>query len=461
MKKLCFLFSMLLLSQMLGWSQKQINYKPELQWFVDARFGMFIHFGLYSIPAGVWKGEISGRNMYAEWIQKQGNWPYGISDAEYQSLAKQFNPVYFNAEEWVREAKNAGMKYIVITAKHHDGFALWHSKVSEFNVIDATPFKRDILKELKEACGKHEIKLGFYYSHWQDWEHPGGAKPPIGEFKSVPPPKQVSSNEFNNYWKNKCLPQVKELMENYEPAIMWFDTWADPPVLTNQHVDELIELVKSIDADCLINSRILMKRKDIEKKVDFISMGDNSFPTETIEQPWETSGTMNLSWGYHKLDYHWEQTGSLLSKLIGNASRNGNFQLNIGPKADGTFPKASIRRLREIGAWLYVNGEALYGAHPNPFGNVDWGYITWKTTGKNSVKLYLHVTEWPEDLLLNVPGLNDLPAKVYVLESEQNLAYLPDHNSLQIKLPVAPVDTKLTVIVVEIEKELFMRNIKP
>ena len=179
------------------------------QWFTDSRFGMFLTFGLYSIPGGVWEGRVAGRNMNAEWIQKQGNWPYGISDTNYRSLAKQFNPTTFDADEWIREVKNAGMKYFLITAKHHDGFALWPSKVSTYDVNDATPFKRDILGELVEACKKYEIKLGFYYSHWQDWEHEGGAKPPADAFHSIPGPVQVTGEQFDRYWKEKCIPQVR------------------------------------------------------------------------------------------------------------------------------------------------------------------------------------------------------------------------------------------------------------
>lgn len=438
---------------------QHIHTKSErLQWFTDARFGMFIHFGLYSIPAGVWEGEISGRNMYAEWIQKQGNWPHGIEDKEYQALAKQFNPVHFNAEEWVLEAKNAGMKYIVITSKHHDGFALWPSKVSDFNVMDATPFKRDILGELANACKKHGLKLGFYYSHWQDWKHPGGAKPPIDEFKSIPPPKQVSEQEFNTYWNEKCLPQVRELMENYKPAIMWFDTWGNPPIISDERVDELIALVHKIDPDCLINSRILMKRPGIEEKVDFISMGDNSFPTETIQQPWETSGTMNHSWGYHQRDYFWKPTGVLLESLVGNVSRNGNFQLNIGPKADGNFPKASIRRLREMGAWLYVNGESVYETKPNPFQNVNWGYITWRER-KDQALVYLHVTEWTDNHEITIPAFRYLPDKAYVLESKEPVEFFP-HHTLHVKLPALPVDKRITVIKLEMDLELFKSLLK-
>jgi len=444
------IFVMLLAFYQKSFAQEVIN--PKAQWFVDDRFGMFIHFGLYSVPAGVWKGEVMGRNMYAEWIQKQGNWPYGLTDKEYQALSSQFNPVKFDANQWVTEAKNAGMKYMLITAKHHDGFALWPSKVSDFNVMDATPFKRDILGELAEACKKHGLKLGFYYSHYQDWHHDGGARPPVDEFKSIPPPVEVSHQEFEEYWQGKCLPQVKELIENYDPAFMWFDTWGKPELITDKRLDELIALVRKLDPDVLINSRILMKHPDIASKVDFISMGDNSFPTEKLEKPWETSGTMNHSWGYHQLDFDWEHTEGLLKKLVGNVSRNGNFQLNIGPKSDGTFPPPSVRRLREIGAWLYVNGESIYQTEANPFREQDWGFIT-KKGAEDVNKIYLHIADWPENDILRVNGVPYLPERIYVLETGEELGYLPHHNSVKVRLPVHKPDQRITVLVMEMKKE--------
>lgn len=444
-----FIFACIITLATGGYAQNQTAPQdPKLQWFTDARFGMFIHFGLYSIPGGVWEGRVSGRNMYAEWIQKQGNWPTGLNDKDYQALTKQFNPTKFNAEEWALEAKNAGMKYIVITSKHHDGFALWPSKVSKYDVVDATPFKRDILGELAKACKKHDLKLGFYYSHWQDWEHPGGAKPPLEEFKSIPPPVQVSHEQFEEYWQKKCLPQVLELIENYHPALMWFDTWGKPEIITDKRLDELIATVRKADPNCLINSRILMKHPEIADKVDFLSMGDNSFPTESIAKPWETSGTLNHSFGYHRLDYDWEPAQGLLRKLVGNVSRNGNFQLNVGPMPNGTFPKATVRRLREIGAWLAVNGEAVYATKSNPFGNVDWGYITCKPTANNAFKIYLHVTQWPKDGNLSFPALPQMPKRITLLETGQELDYRPHHN-ITVKLPQTPPDEKITVVVVE------------
>jgi len=296
------------------------------------------------------------------------------------------------------------------------------------------------------------LKLGFYYSHYQDWHHPGGARPPVKEFKSIPPPIEVTHEEFEIYWQEKCLPQVKELINNYAPAFMWFDTWGKPELITDKRLDELIALVRKLDPDVLINSRILMKHPDIAGKVDFISMGDNSFPTETLEKPWETSGTMNHSWGYHQLDFDWEHTEGLLKKLVGNVSRNGNFQLNIGPKSDGTFPAASIRRLREIGAWMHVNGEAIYETIANPYREQNWGYIT-KKSAEDVDKIYLHVADWPKNGILQVNGVPYLPEKAYVLETGEDLGFLPHHNSVKIRLPVHQPDERITVVVMEMKLE--------
>lgn len=430
-------------------SQTELTQNPKTQWFTDARFGMFIHFGLYSIPAGVWNGTTMGRNMYAEWIQKQGNWPFGIPDNEYQALTKQFNPVKFNAEEWVLEARNAGMKYIVITTKHHDGFALWPSKVSKYNVM-ATPFKRDILDELSKACKKYQMKLGFYYSHWLDWEHEGGARPSTQNFASVPPPVQVTDALFEKYWQQKCLPQVRELIENYHPDLMWFDTWGKPEEISDKRLNELIGLVRELNPNCLINSRILMKHPDIAKKVDYLSMGDNNFPDEVINQAWETSGTMNHSWGYHQRDHYWETSKSLLTKLLGNVSRNGNFQLNIGPMSDGTFPKASIRRLREIGAWMSVNGDAVHGSGTFQPKSDTWGFITCKKQDIDKKRLYVNIVNSPENRELVVKGIKQLPKKVYLLETAEELDFIPYPDSaITIKLPFLAIDPNITVVVVE------------
>lgn len=432
---------------------QSLSDQDRMDWWHEARFGMFIHFGIYSVPSGVYNGEIMGRNWYAEWIHMQGNWPNGIPEKEYKKFAKQFNPKSFNADEWIRMAKEAGMKYFLITAKHHDGFALWPTKVSKYNVVDATPFKRDILGELASACKKYGVKLGFYYSHWQDWGHKGGAMPPwpSNELGTEPKMPQPTKAQFNDYWNKICLPQVHELIENYDPHFFWFDTWGKSEQITDEKVDELIAHVRKLSDKCLINSRIAFEYEGIDNKVDYLSMMDNSFPDGYIEKPWETSGTMNRSWGYHLLDYGWKPTGELLRNLVANASRNGNYQLNIGPMADGTFPKPSIKRLKEIGAWMDINGEAIYGAKPNPVAEQEWGYITAKEM-KKGTKLYLFVFDWDKSGKIKVEKLLKIPTKIQVLETGEVLKSTNLKDGLEIILPEFRPDFNCTVITVHFNK---------
>ncbi len=346
---------------------------PDANWMTQTRFGLFVHFGLYSIPAGVWQGEEMGRNRYAEWIRTQWRWPEasgGISRQDYDALLARFNPTRFDAEAWISQAARAGMRYFVITAKHHDGFALWDSAVSDYDLA-ATPFGasgRDLLGELAAACRRHRVKLGFYYSHWQDWEHPGGALPPWPERKKDPPLTQPSDAQFEQYWTGKCLPQVAELITRYHPDMFWFDTWGQGArqQVTAARRDQLIKLVRDLAPNTMINGRIVAHAP---AGADFISMGDNQFPdaANAPKVPWETPGTMNHSWGYHRLDYAWKTFDRLLDALITNAHHGGAFTLNVGPLPDGSFPQAARRRLQEFAAWMEINESALQPSQRSPF----------------------------------------------------------------------------------------------
>lgn len=337
------------------------------------RFGMFITFGLYSIPGGVWRGKQMGRNLYAEWIRAQWGWPRpgcGIPKEDYDTLLGRFNPTRFDAEEWIGLAAAAGMKYFVITAKHHDGFALWDSAVSRYSVA-ATPFGetgRDLLGELNAACRRRGVRFGLYYSHWQDWEHPGGARPPWPEAEGDPPVEQPSDEEFERYWREKSLPQVAELIERYDPEMLWFDTWARGAArqITPRRRDELLRLVREKAPGCLVNGRIAAHDP---AGADFVSMMDNEYPgaDEAPDVPWETPATMNHSWGYHRLDYGWKSFGSLLTRLITNAHHGGGMTLNVGPLPDGSFPRAARHRLRQFAAWMEVNGPAIQPTARSPF----------------------------------------------------------------------------------------------
>jgi alpha-L-fucosidase len=365
-------------------------------WFRDAKFGLFVHYGLPAIPAGEWRGVRMGRNHYAEWIRMQWNWPKpgGIPRADYDTLIPQFNPVAFDADAMIREAANAGMRYIVFVTKHHDGFALWHSKVSRYG-MDATPSHRDLVAEVTAACRKHGLRVGFYYSHWQDWDHPGGGQPPWPETKGDPTVQQPTDAMYERYWTEKCLPQVAELIENFPPDLFWFDSWGHrrDAQLTPDRLGRLVSLIRTRSPRTLINSRI-----GPHQDVDFLSMDDNQFPAQLIAQPWETSGTTNHSWGYNQFDFDYKPTRFLLRALADTVSRNGNFQLNIGPRGDGSIPAAALRRLREIGAWTSVNHDAIYGTRPAQVPEPAWGRIV-----RNGDRFFLYVYDLPADHALHLP----------------------------------------------------------
>ncbi len=274
---------------------------------------MFIHFGLYSVAGGKWQGQPVQRNKYAEWLRAQALWPERmLTRKEYDRLLPVFNPTKFDAEQWVLSAQQAGMRYLIVTAKHHDGFALWPSKVSAYNVVDATPFQRDLLGELAQACRKYGLKLGFYYSHWQDWGN-GGAMPPWPAQEGDYAVTQPSDQAYEKYWYEFCLPQVKELLTNYQPDLMWFDSWHQAsPALTERRVADLVELVRQTSPECLINGRIELKNQKSSDQIDFLSMNDNYIPDTGSSKPWEAPGTMNESWGYNQNDYGWKSTPCLL-----------------------------------------------------------------------------------------------------------------------------------------------------
>src|SRR5216684_918196 len=303
----------------------------KLKWFREAKFGLFIHWGLYSIPAGEWKGQpVAG---IGEWIMNRAKIPV----TEYEQLTKQFNPVKFDAEEWVRVAKDAGMKYIVITSKHHDGFAMYGSKASKYNIVSATAFGRDPLKELAAAAQKADIKLCFYYSQTQDWHEPDG----VGNTWDWP---DESKKNFTRYLEEKVKPQVRELLTNYGPiGLIWFDT---PRVITKEQSLELAALVHKLQPDCIVSGRIGHDAGDYD------SAGDNQISVGLVKRDWETPVTMNDTWGFKKDDHNWKPTAVLIKQLTRTASRGGNYLLNVGPTADGLIPQPSVERMAQVGAWL-------------------------------------------------------------------------------------------------------------
>jgi len=377
-----------------------------MKWFREAKFGLFIHWGLYSIPAGEWKGKpIPG---IGEWIMNRAKIPVG----EYEQLASQFNPVKFDAEAWVQMAEDAGMKYVVITSKHHDGFAMYHSAVSKYNIYDATPFHRDPMKELAAACKRHGIRFGFYYSQAQDWHERNGA----GNTWDFGPDDK---KDFDQYLRAKAEPQVKELLTGYGPiCLVWFDT---PRMMTAERGQRFTDLVHSLQPATLIDGRL-------GSEGDYRSMGDNKIPDTVVEGDWEVPATLNHTWGYKKDDNDWKSPADLTFKLVDIVSKGGNYLLNVGPTSEGVIPQPSQDNLRAVGRWLKVNGEAIYGAGPTPFGaelgaaeNGKFVAKTdWRCTTKPG-KLYVHLFTWPNGSF-ELPKVQGKVTKAYMLADARHSA---------------------------------------
>jgi alpha-L-fucosidase len=417
----------------------------KMKWWREARFGMFIHWGLYSIPAGEWKGEqIPG---ISEWIMYRARIPV----AEYEKLAAQFDPQKYDAEKWVKMAKEAGMKYIVITSKHHDGFAMFNSKASKYNIVDATPFDRDPLKELADACKKHGMRLGFYYSQAQDWHEPGSSYAGIDRGMAYWD-TTVIREPLMNYIDSKSAPQVKEILENYGGLdILWWDT---PDGMTEEAASKL-KTISDEYPDLITNDRLFRSWPG-----DFTTP-EQYIPPTGLDYDWEVCMTMNTSWGYKKNDNNWKSAETLIRMLTDIASKGGNFLLNVGPTSEGLFPDESIQRLAGIGKWMEINGESIYGTSPSPFYKLPWGRCTSKKD-RNSNTLYLHVFNWPEDGIIRVPGLIADIKKVYLLaEPKRKINYHFENSDLLIDAHGASIDTANTVIAVKTGKVLEVTSNKP
>jgi alpha-L-fucosidase len=429
-------------------SAKPLSQDEKMKWFREAKFGLFIHWGLYAVPAGTWKGQqIQG---IGEWIMNRAKIPV----KEYEQLAGQFNPVKFNAEEWVQMAEDAGMKYIVITSKHHDGFAMYGSKVTKYNIVDATPFQRDPLKELAAACAKHNIRFGFYYSQSQDWHEPGGA----GNTWDFPADDEKSkSGAYDQYLREKAEPQVKELLTGYGPVcLIWFDTARMMNV--NNRAQRFLDIVQTLQPACLIDGRL-------GTKGDYRSMGDNAIPNQVVHEDWEVPATLNNTWGYKSYDNNWKSPQDLTFKLVDIVSKGGNYLLNVGPTAEGLIPQPSQDNLRAVGRWLKVNGEAIYGAGTTPFGeelgtpdpekkdkkgNPAFNAKTdWRCTTKPG-KLYIHLFKWPTGSF-ELPAIKETVAKAYLLANPQKQALTAKQTGPKwsIALPAAAPDKIDSVLVLE------------
>lgn len=402
-----------------------------MKWWREARFGMFIHWGVYSVPAGTYKGQQIGG--IGEWIMNSAKIPV----AEYRAFAQQFNPVKYDPDAWVRLAKEAGMKYIVITSKHHDGFALFDSKASDWNVVKATPYGKDLLKPLAEACARHGLKLGFYYSQAQDWTNPGGAAAG-GHWD------KAQDGSMDDYIRNVAVPQVREILTGYgDLAILWWDTPVD---MNKERADMLIPLLK-LRPGIIHNNRLGHYPGDTETPEQFIP--PTGYPGG---RDWETCMTLNDTWGYKSYDHNWKPTETLVRNLVDIASKGGNYLLNVGPTSEGLIPEPSIERLKQVGQWMKINGEAIYATTASPFRKLPWGRCTKKTTNAGAT-LYLHVFNWPTDGKLIVPGLKSKVTGAYLLSdpSKKPLKVAAADEAVSIAVPASAPDAICSVVVCQVQ----------
>jgi alpha-L-fucosidase len=402
--------------------------KADMGWWRDARFGMFIHWGVYSVPAGTYDGKKIGG--IGEWIMLKGQIPV----AKYREYAKDFNPVKYDPDAWVRLAKEAGMKYIVITSKHHDGFALYDSKVTDWDIVDASPYGKDLLKPLEKACKEQGVKLGFYYSQAQDWTHPGGAKARMEEGEGW---DEAHKGDFDKYLDEIAIPQVKEILSNYDIDVLWWDT---PKWMTKERADKFLPLLE-LRPGIVWNNRLYYPYKGC------FSTPEQRIPDKGLDYDWETCMTMNHTWGYKNYDHDWKTSDDIIRKLVDIASKGGNFLLNVGPTKEGLIPEPSIKALKEVGEWMKVNGEAIYGTMASPFNAPKWGRYT-----KKPGILYAHVLQWPSIGTLEIP-LKDKVKSVRLLTKDGPIALKYDQDAKGLKVYVCEKcpDPIPSVVVIEHE----------
>ena len=401
-----------------------------MQWFREEKFGMFIHFGPYSNLAGEWDGRQLAPGRNAEWIMHELQIPV----ARYRELARQFNPAKYDAESIARLARSTGMKYLVLTAKHHDGFAMYHSKASPYNLVEWTPFHRDAVREMAEACRKEGIRFCVYYSHREDWDDPDA----YGNTWDYKPEQQ----NFEAYLERKSKPQLRELLTGYGPLGM---VWFDRGLYTAKQAQEFIDMVRSAQPECLINGRVGGYEQELMG--DFQELSDNGMPPGGLNEYWESPQTLNDTWGYSRFDHNWKKPETVIRRLVEIVSKGGNYLLNIGPMGDGSVPQPTVEILTRVGEWVRQNGESVYGTSACPLGGLRWGTCTVKGS-----RLYLHVFDWPRDGVLRIAGLRNATRSAHLLSAPgQALETGKTAAGLQVRLPAAAPDPVDAVVVLELE----------
>ena len=416
-----------------SWGKRVIKLRADNaergQLFDEGNYAMFIHWGVYSQLAN----KVEGKTYYGigEWIMNRNM--ANIPIDKYKELATTFNPLKFEAATVVKTAKDAGMKYIIITAKHHDGFAMYHSKCNKFNIVDATPFNRDPMKELAAECQKQGIGFGFYYSHTKDWTFPGGGGGPG---------KDADGNRatFDDYFVKKCLPQVKEITSEYGPIeLVWFDT---PGKISKKYVEQLVAVVRKNQPNALVSGRAGHGLGDYQ------TLGDMEVPLQQIEGLWESVDTTNDSWAYAWYDNYWKSPHQILERVLGCVGRGGTYMLNIGPRGDGTIPQRAVTSLKKTGDWIRKYPHVVYDAQPSP-----WTHkFPWGDASSKDNSVFLTVLEWPRNGELYVPGLSTAPKSVTLQgDSPTELKFEMQGEWLKLSVPYKAPEKLASVIQLDFE----------
>lgn len=448
MQRIVTIVSLILAGSLIGCKtaqteQYQTAKAARMEQFNQQKFGMFIHWGLYALPAGEW----NGKTNYAEWIMLQANIPV----KEYEAFAARFNPVAFDAKAWVSLAKAAGMNYLVVTAKHHDGFCMYDSKYTDYDIVDATPFKRDPLRELAIECKNQDIQFCVYYSV-VDWHHPEFPQKYSQIRKEYPAGYHGVSNPHANLdvYAKYMKDQVEELLTNYgQVGILWFDgggsfrNYDRKKLLDGQN---LVDMIHRLQPSCLINNRLGFG-------ADY-GTPEQQIPEGTLNTAFEVCMTLNKHWGYNRNDHDWKDARTIVRNLVDVASKGGNYLLNVGPTAEGIIPDESANTLKEVGQWLKINGESIYGSESGP----SQANIRLKVEGcmtQKPGKLFLHVFSWPENRIIFMEGMKGKMVKnIYLLAdpAKTSLKFDAHERSLFIHIPPTAPSQYDSVIVVELDK---------
>ena len=416
------------------------QHDARMKWFREARFGLFIHWGVYAVPAGTWQG----RSVGAEWIMNQGKIPV----ADYRAFARDFTAAKFDPEAWAQLAAEAGIKYVVITAKHHDGFALYDTAYSDWNAVQASGAKRDLIAPLAAAVRRHGLRFGTYYSQSQDWVNLGG-----GKGNTKPWDEAQKQGDFDTYLRTIALPQARELVEKFHPDILWWDTEYQ---MTPERARPFFDLVVA-HPGLIQNSRlgggVLGDFRTSEQRIPASAM---------LGRALEVNMTINRSWGYRADDLDWKSAQQLIRNLSDIASKDGNYLLNVGPTAEGVIPQPEIDRLLALGRWLKVNGDAIYatrgGLYLKP---LEWGRTTFRSGPGGATTLYVHVWDWPADGKVLLPGLKQAPRAGRLLANGVAVTAEVTAAGLVVTLPGVTPDPDIAVAALEFTAPLVIEGGDP